>query len=100
MVICIQKHPNELYMVTTPPFINPMNVYVLTAIMTKNTVLTVKPICALTEQISAVFENTFSAQSMVCRIFQQSEISHDTIATFQMTSQLSFIAFHINYANV
>ncbi len=26
MVICIQKHPNELYMVTTPPFINPMNV--------------------------------------------------------------------------
>ncbi len=100
MVIFIQKHPNELYMVTTPPFINHMNVYVLTAIMTKKAVLTVKPICALTEQISAVFENTFSAQSMVCRIFQQGEISHDTIATFQMTSQLSFIAFHINYANV
>ncbi len=56
MVICIQKHPNELYMVTTPPFIHPMNVYVLTAIMTKKAVLTVKPICALTEQISAVFE--------------------------------------------
>ncbi len=58
MVICIQKHPNELYMVTTPPFINPMNVYVLTAIMTKKAVLTVKPICALTEQISAVFALT------------------------------------------
>ncbi len=31
---------------------------------------------------------------------QQSEISHDTITTFQMNFPAVFIAFHTNYANV
>ncbi len=67
-----------------------------TEIMAKKAVPTEKPFSALTQQISAVFENAFSAQCMI----KQSEISHDTLATFQMTSQLSCIAFHTKYANV
>ncbi len=66
MLVHVHLHsetpPNEPYMATTTPFINHMNVYVLTEIMAKKAIPTEKPFCALTKQISVVFENVFSAQ--------------------------------------